>query len=420
MSQNYSICIIGLGYVGLPLAIEFGKKYQTIGFDINLNRINELNSNIDITNEISSEVLKKTKTLFYADVDKIKKSNVYIITVPTPIDEFKNPNLSALIKASRLVGQVINKNDLVIYESTVYPGCTLQDCIPVIEKESGLKLNQDFYCGYSPERINPGDKENTLTKITKIVSGSNESALKVVESLYSSILTEAKTYSVSSIEIAEAAKVIENTQRDLNIAFVNELSLIFEKIGLDTHEVLDAAATKWNFLPFKPGLVGGHCIGVDPYYLTYKADKAGYSPEIILSGRRLNDSMGKYIAQRVVKLMISKEIIIEDSNILILGYTFKENCPDTRNTKVTDIISELKDYNTSIDIYDPWIDHKQIKNDKANFIKSIDNKYDAVILAVAHKEFTTIDINSIAKEQAVIFDIKAFLPKIKNKNIHRL
>ena len=324
MSQNYSICIIGLGYVGLPLAIEFGKKYQTIGFDINLNRINELNSNIDITNEISSEVLKKTKTLFYADVDKIKKSNVYIITVPTPIDEFKNPNLSALIKASRLVGQVINKNDLVIYESTVYPGCTLQDCIPVIEKESGLKLNQDFYCGYSPERINPGDKENTLTKITKIVSGSNESALKVVESLYSSILTEAKTYSVSSIEIAEAAKVIENTQRDLNIAFVNELSLIFEKIGLDTHEVLDAAATKWNFLPFKPGLVGGHCIGVDPYYLTYKADKAGYSPEIILSGRRLNDSMGKYIAQRVVKLMISKEIIIEDSNILILGYTFKE------------------------------------------------------------------------------------------------
>ena len=408
--------------MGLPLAIEFSKKFKVLGFDIDNKRIEELNDNIDMTNEVDSETLKTSQLNFSSSAEDISDYNIYIITVPTPIDKFKKPDLSALISASSLIGEVISENDLVIYESTVYPGCTINDCIPVIEKKSKLKLNRDFYCGYSPERINPGDKNNNLTNITKIVSGSNEKAKKLVDKLYSCILTDAKTYPVSSIEIAEAAKVIENTQRDLNIAFINELSVIFEKLNLDTNEVIDAAATKWNFIPFKPGLVGGHCIGVDPYYLTYKSELLGYSPKIILSGRNLNDNMGKYIARRVVKLMISNETIIEGSNVLILGFTFKENCPDIRNTKVIDIIEELKDYNVRVKVYDPWVDQQKIPSKyKVNFINDLNGgKYNAIILAVCHNEFLNIDFNLISDSNTIIFDIKSFLPKMNNRHFHKL
>ena len=423
MEYNHRICVIGLGYVGLPLAIEFSKKYPTLGFDINDERINQLKNNIDVTNEVAKDRLQNSNIKLSSDNSDLSSYNTYIVTVPTPIDKSKKPDLKFLENASKLVGSNICERDLVIFESTVYPGCTLQDCIPIIEKESNLKLNKNFYCGYSPERINPGDKKNTLTKITKIVSGSNNYALKLVDALYSSILTHASTFRVSSIEVAEAAKVIENTQRDLNIAFINELSFIFEKIGIDTKEVVDAAATKWNFMPFKPGLVGGHCIGVDPYYLTYKADKDGYSPEIILAGRRLNDSMGSKIAQRVIKLMISNSIIVENSDILVLGFTFKENCPDTRNTKVIDIINELKDYKANVDVYDPWIGEFEKKSQKyqINIVnKTPLKKYDSIIVAVAHDEFYNLDFLNLCNDSTVIFDIKSFLPKIEGKQIFRL
>ncbi len=423
--MNHKICIIGLGYVGLPLAVEFSKKYKTVGFDVNELRVQDLNNFIDTTNEISSEKLKQVKNIiFTSNSNDIKECNTYIVTVPTPINEkTKTPNLKFLKNASKVIGSNIQTGDLVIYESTVYPGCTLEDCIPIIEKQSGLKLNEDFYCGYSPERINPGDRKNTLTSITKIVSGSNKLALDMVDKLYSSILSSAKTYKVSSIEVAEAAKVIENTQRDLNIAFVNELALIFEKMGIDTTEVIDAASTKWNFIPFKPGLVGGHCIGVDPYYLTYKARSKGYYPEIILSGRRLNDSIGKHIANRIIKQMISESMIIESSSVLIMGFTFKEDCPDIRNTKVIDIVEEFNDYKVNVDVYDPWASKKDAYDDYGVTInnKCPKKKYDAVILAVSHDIFLNDDVGSLIKNKSIIFDIKSFLPnKINNKIVYKL
>ncbi len=421
MNQE-KICIIGLGYVGLPLAIEFSKKYRTIGFDKKESRINQLLDSIDITEEVLSEDLKKSNIVFTNSKKDIKDCNIYIIAVPTPIDSSKKPNLKFLKNASQLVGEVIKKEDVVIYESTVYPGCTMEDCVPILEKYSSLKLNEDFFCGYSPERINPGDKERTLTKITKITSGSNKRALEIVDKLYSSILTEASTFPVESIEIAEAAKVIENAQRDLNISFTNELAIIFEKMNLDTQKVLDAAGTKWNFMPFRPGLVGGHCIGVDPYYLTYKSSLLGYSPEVILSGRRLNDNMGKYIARRILKLMIGNSIIIEKSNILVLGITFKENCPDIRNTKVIDLINEFQDYGVNVDTCDPWADKVDVleKYDLEIFNDMPDRKYDGIVLAVSHSDFLKFDLDKLSNDKTIIFDIKSFLPDIEDRKIYRL
>ena len=421
--SDKKICIIGLGYVGFPLAIEFSKYYNTKGFDINSDRISQLKSSIDITGEIQSKDIKKSNLFLTNSKEDILDCNIYIVTVPTPIDQTKKPDLSALQSASKFVGSVINKGDIVIYESTVFPGCTRDECIPLIEKESKMKLNDDFLCGYSPERINPGDKINTLKNITKIVSGSNKEALNLVNEIYTKIVSDAKTFPVSSMEIAEAAKVIENTQRDLNIAFVNELSLIFDKLNINTKEVIDAAATKWNFLPFQPGLVGGHCIGVDPYYLTYKADVSGYSPEIILAGRRLNDNMGFYIAEKVIKLMISKSIIVENSKILVLGLTFKENCPDIRNSKVIDVISELKEYKTNIDIYDPWADSKVVNQEYGLDLMDdsfLDKKYDAIVVAVSHKEFLSIDLEKISHQDSIVFDIKSVLPKNDKLNIYQL
>ena len=421
MNQE-KICIIGLGYVGLPLAIEFSKKYRTIGFDKKESRINQLLDSIDITEEVPSEDLKKSNIVFTNSKKDIKDCNIYIIAVPTPIDSSKKPNLKFLKNASQLVGEVIKKEDVVIYESTVYPGCTMDDCVPILEKYSSLKLNEDFFCGYSPERINPGDKERTLTKITKITSGSNKRALEIVDKLYSSILTEASTFPVESIEIAEAAKVIENAQRDLNISFTNELAIIFEKMNLDTQKVLDAAGTKWNFMPFRPGLVGGHCIGVDPYYLTYKSSLLGYSPEVILSGRRLNDNMGKYIARRILKLMIGNSIIIEKSNILVLGITFKENCPDIRNTKVIDLINEFQDYGVNVDTCDPWADKVDVleKYDLEIFNDMPDRKYDGIVLAVSHSDFLKFDLDKLSNDNTIIFDIKSFIPDIGDRKIYRL
>ena len=421
MNQE-KICIIGLGYVGLPLAIEFSKKYRTIGFDKKESRINQLLDSIDITEEVLSEDLKKSNIVFTNSKKDIKDCNIYIIAVPTPIDSSKKPNLKFLKNASQLVGEVIKKDDVVIYESTVYPGCTMEDCVPILEKYSSLKLNEDFFCGYSPERINPGDKERTLTKITKITSGSNKRALEIVDKLYSSILTEASTFPVESIEIAEAAKVIENAQRDLNISFTNELAIIFEKMNLDTQKVLDAAGTKWNFMPFRPGLVGGHCIGVDPYYLTYKSSLLGYSPEVILSGRRLNDNMGKYIARRILKLMIGNSIIIEKSNILVLGITFKENCPDIRNTKVIDLINEFQDYGVNVDTCDPWADKVDVleKYDLEIFNDMPDRKYDGIVLAVSHSDFLKFDLDKLSNDKTIIFDKKSFLPDIEDRKIYRL
>lgn len=420
--MNPKICIIGLGYVGLPLAVEFSKRYETIGFDINQERISELRKNIDVTEEVTKQDLERTSLTYTSNVKNIKKNNIYIVTVPTPIDESKKPDLRALIGASKLVGSVIKKGDTVIYESTVYPGCTNEECVPIIEKESNLIINQDFYCGYSPERINPGDKQRTLTKITKITSGSNAKALKIVDDLYSTILDQAKTFPVDSIEIAEAAKVIENAQRDLNISFVNELALIFEKMNIDTNKVIEAASTKWNFLSFKPGIVGGHCIGVDPYYLTYKSNLLGYTPEVILAGRKLNDNMGKHITRRILKLMVSNNIIIEKSKVLILGLTFKENCPDIRNTKVIDIVNEFNDYGASLDIVDPWASRIDVKKEYNLKIKNSipEQKYDAVVLAVAHKQFLEINLENYTYENSIIFDIKSFLPDFKKVKIHRL
>ncbi len=410
--REKKLCIIGLGYVGLPLAVEFGKKFDTIGFDINKERIEELKKGYDRTLEVDSENLKSAKKLkFTTNLEDIKDANIYIVTVPTPIDSFKRPDLTPLLKASETVGKVLKKGDIVIYESTVYPGATEEDCVPILEKFSNLKFNKDFFCGYSPERINPGDKEHTVTKIKKVTSGSTPEIAKEVDELYKSII-EAGTHLAPSIKVAEAAKVIENAQRDINIAFVNELAMIFNKMGIDTNAVLEAAGTKWNFLKFKPGLVGGHCIGVDPYYLTHKAQQLGYNPEIILAGRRLNDNMGIFVANQVVKLMIKKGKKIEGSKILVLGITFKENCPDIRNSRVIDVINELKDFGCNVDVYDPWADKDEVKEEYGiDLLTKEDNvdigKYDAIVVAVAHDEFKNMNLKK--NDNQVIYDIKGIL-----------
>ena len=409
--MNDKIAIIGLGYVGLPLAIEFSKKYHTIGFDINEQRINELKNNYDKTLEINDIELKNTRCIFTSDLSLLRDVNIYIITVPTPIDRHNRPDFNPLIKASLTVGKVLKINDIVIYESTVYPGATEEVCVPLLEKESGLKYNSDFFCGYSPERINPGDKEHTLTKILKVTSGSTPDTAQRVNNLYKSIIT-AGTHLAPSIKVAEAAKVIENSQRDINIAFVNELAIIFNKLGINTDAVLEAAGTKWNFLKFKPGLVGGHCIGVDPYYLTHKAQEVGYHPEIILAGRRLNDKMGIYIANQVIKSMIKKGHKIEGAEVLVLGITFKENCPDIRNSKVIDLINELKEFGCIVDSHDPWADFEDVKKEyNISLIEDIEKKYDAIILAVSHSKFKEINLLKNKKENSIIFDIKSFLPQ---------
>lgn len=420
--QEKKIAIIGLGYVGLPLAIEFGKIYNVVGFDVNKDRIEELNSGKDRTKEADLEGMFYAMKLynnghfglkFTNDIDDIKQCNFYIITVPTPISQFKAPDLKPLLKASEMIGKVLKRGDIVVYESTVYPGCTEEDCVPVLEKFSSLKYNIDFYCGYSPERINPGDKEHTLKKIRKVTSGSTPEIANLINQIYKSIIT-AGTHLAPSIKVAEAAKVIENSQRDINIAFVNELSKIFNLIGIDTNDVLEAASTKWNFLQFKPGLVGGHCIGVDPYYLAQKAQEVGYHPEIILAGRRINDSMGKYVSTEVVKLMLRKNLKIVGSKVLIFGFTFKENCPDIRNTRVIDIYNELKSYDINVDIYDPWVDSEEVKLEynisilNGEIVPNIKD-YSAVIFAVAHRKFQNIMIKK--SDSLVVYDVKSELNK---------
>lgn len=413
--MEIKISVIGLGYVGLPLAVEFGKKYPTIGFDINPQRIAELKSGHDRTLEVSDEDLKKAIYLQYTtQLDAIREANVYIVTVPTPIDKNKRPDLTPLIKASETVGKVLKRGDIVVYESTVYPGATEEDCVPILEKFSGLTFNKDFFCGYSPERINPGDKEHTVTKIRKVTSGSTPEVAEKVDALYRSIIT-AGTYKASSIRVAEAAKVIENCQRDINIAFVNELALIFDRMNIDTLEVLEAAGTKWNFLPFRPGLVGGHCIGVDPYYLTHKAEELGYHPEVILAGRRINDNMGMYVAGKVVKLMIQRDIKVKDARVLMLGITFKENCPDIRNSKAIDIVTELRQFGVIVDVYDPWADANEVKHEYGlQLLTSLEGKkYDGIVLAVAHAQFKAIDLTTLKQEKAIVYDVKSFLPKDK-------
>jgi len=412
--ETTKLAIIGLGYVGLPLAIEFGKKIPVIGFDINQGRVNELISGTDSTLEVSSEELRDaTKLQYSTNIEQLKSCNVYIVTVPTPIDKAKKPDLTPLIKASSMLGEVISKGNVIIYESTVYPGATEEVCIPEVEKTSNLIFNEDFYVGYSPERINPGDKEHRVTTILKVTSGSTPEIAEYVDTLYCSIIT-AGTHKASSIKVAEAAKVIENTQRDVNIALINELSLIFNKLDIDTEEVLLAAGSKWNFLPFRPGLVGGHCIGVDPYYLTHKAQEIGYNPEMILAGRRLNDNMGAHVVSEVIKLMLKKQINVSASKILIMGLSFKENCPDLRNTRVIDMISELKDYDIKVDVYDPWIDKSEAQ-DEYN-IKPINkpekNTYDAIILAVSHHQFAALGaekIHQLGKKNHILYDIKYLL-----------
>jgi UDP-N-acetyl-D-galactosamine dehydrogenase len=413
--SEYKIAVIGLGYVGLPLAVEFAQKFPTIGFDISQPRIEELNSGYDRTLEVEDAYLAKVNKEFgfksTSNLQKIKDCNIFIVTVPTPIDKHKRPDLTPLIKASESIGMVLKIGDIVIYESTVYPGATEEDCVPVLEQFSGLKFNQDFYCGYSPERINPGDKVHTVTKIKKVTSGSTPVIGKKVDDLYKTVI-EAGTHLAPSIKVAEAAKVIENSQRDLNIAFVNELAVIFNKLGIDTSAVLEAAGTKWNFLPFKPGLVGGHCIGVDPYYLTHKAQEVGYNPEIILAGRRLNDAMGIYIANQVIKLMIKKSQKVDGAKILILGITFKENCPDIRNSKVIDVIHELKDFGTQVDVYDPWAERHEVKIEYGIDLLSkeylpIFDEYQAIILAVSHAQFKNLNLKKNDKQ--VIYDVKGFL-----------
>ena len=421
--ENIKIAVIGLGYVGLPLAVEFAKKYKVIGFDINSKRVEELIKGRDNTLEITKDNLKKVMIeasvalkndsiglLPTCDVSDISLASIYIVTVPTPVDKNHRPILTPLLKASEMVGKVLEKDDIVIYESTVYPGCTEEDCVPVLEQYSGLKFNKDFFCGYSPERINPGDKQHKVSKITKVTSGSNIETAKIVDDLYNSIIT-AGTFKATSIKVAEAAKVIENSQRDINIAFVNELAKIFNKLNIDTQDVLAAAGSKWNFLPFKPGLVGGHCIGVDPYYLAQKAQEVGYHPEIILSGRKMNDSMGKYIVSEIIKLMIAKEIPIKAAKILLLGITFKENCPDIRNTKAIDIYKELISYGMDVDLYDPWANTEEVKSEYDIELKtSLSNeKYDTIILAVAHKEFLKLDLKRFKKINSLTYDVKGIL-----------
>jgi UDP-N-acetyl-D-galactosamine dehydrogenase len=416
--KNYKIAIIGLGYVGLPLAIEFAKKFQVIGFDISQDRVAELNNGEDRTLEADLQTLKRVQfdgeigIRFSDKIDDISLCNIYIVTVPTPIDQFKAPDLTPLLKASEMIGKILKKNDIVIYESTVYPGCTEEDCVPVLEKFSGLQFNKDFFCGYSPERINPGDKVNTLTKIKKVTSGSTPEIATAVDDLYASIIT-AGTHKAPSLKVAEASKAIENAQRDVNISFVNELALIFDRIGIDTTDVIEAAGTKWNFLKYKPGLVGGHCIGVDPYYLAHKAESLGYHPQVILSGRRVNDNMGMFVANKVIKLMIGKGHLIKGSKALILGFTFKENCPDTRNTRVIDIYTELLQFGLNVDIYDPWANIDDVSHE---YGVSISNElpqtnYSAIIVAVAHDEFLNIDFNVYKEKGTIIFDTKSFLER---------
>lgn len=421
--ENSKIGIIGLGYVGLPLAIEFGKKYKVLGFDINQSRVDELNQGKDRTNEAELEELKFAMNLaidsterglvFSSKIEDLDPYNVYIVTVPTPIDQFKAPDLIPLLKASEMLGKVLKKGDVVIYESTVYPGCTEEDCVPVLEKYSGLKYNHDFYCGYSPERINPGDKVNTLTKIKKVTSGSTPEIAEVVDNLYRSII-EAGTHKAPSLKVAEASKAIENAQRDVNISFVNELALIFDRMGIDTNDVLEAAGTKWNFLKYKPGLVGGHCIGVDPYYLAHKAESLGYHPQVILSGRRVNDNMGIFIANKVIKLMISKGGLVKDAAALILGISFKENCPDIRNSKVIDIYNELKQFQLNVDVFDPVADkHEVLSEYGIELQKKLSKKYSAIILAVSHESFKTIPLQSLMLDvnTSIVFDTKSFLDR---------
>lgn len=421
--NEHKIAVIGLGYVGLPLAIEFGKKYKVIGFDINQNRIEELQGGFDHTLEADLDAMNEATNLRMTDSEKglsfsfvesdLKDYNTYIVTVPTPINNFNMPDLSPLIGASRMLGHVVSKGDIVIYESTTYPGCTEEDCIPQIEKVSGLKFNIDFFAGYSPERINPGDKINTLTRIKKVTSGSTPEIADVVNDLYASIIT-AGTHKAPSIKVAEASKIIENAQRDVNISFVNELALIFDKVGIDTNDVLEAAGTKWNFLKYRPGLVGGHCISVDPYYLSSKAESLGYVPQVILSGRHVNNSIAPFIANKVLKLMIHKGQTIKGTNVLILGVTFKENCPDIRNTKVIDIYREMCEFGTNVDIYDPWASATEVEEEYGVKIMSeldTNKKYDAVLLAVAHDEFKSFDFESHYKAGAVIFDTKAVVDR---------
>ena len=411
--DKVKIAVIGQGYVGLPLAIEFGKKYSTIGFDINQARIDELTKGVDHTNEASPEQLKSSeKLIFSADIDDINECNIYIVTVPTPIDEFKTPDLNPLRGASKMLGGILKKGDIVIYESTVYPGCTEEVCVPLLEKSSGLLFNRDFYCGYSPERIVPGDKVNTLTTIIKVTSGSTPEIANFVDDLYSSIIT-AGTFKAASIKVAEASKAIENAQRDVNISFVNELALIFDRVGIDTQDVLDAAGTKWNFLKYKPGLVGGHCISVDPYYLAYKAENLGYHPEVILSGRRVNDNMSTFVANKMIKMLIKAGKQIMGSKILILGVTFKENCPDIRNSKVADVYNELKEFGLEVDAYDYEADTEEVNQEYGiHLIDEIKEKYDGILLAVSHNKFSTINIESIKKDsKSVIYDLKGFLPR---------
>jgi len=426
MKQNqHKIAIIGLGYVGLPLAVEFAKKYKVIGFDINKNRVNALNRGHDETLEISDENLKKVLNqesskglkLSY-NSEEIKDSTVYIVTVPTPVDANNRPVLTPLMKASETIGNVLKKEDIVIYESTVYPGATEDECIPVLERVSGLKFNRDFYGGYSPERINPGDKTHTVANIKKVTSGSTPEIGKIVDDLYASVIT-AGTHLAPTIKVAEAAKVIENAQRDINIAFVNELAKIFNKLDIDTHAVLEAASTKWNFLPFKPGLVGGHCIGVDPYYLAQKAQEVGYHPEIILAGRRLNDSMGEFVATEVLKLMVQNSIPVKDAKVLMLGITFKENCPDIRNTKAIDVYNSLISFHMDVDVYDPWASQEEVIFEyDINTISKMTNRYDAIIHVVAHDEFEALDLEVIKNDNAVVYDVKGNLSSdIVNKRL---
>lgn len=414
--QSETIAVIGLGYVGLPLAVEFGKHRPTVGFDIKADRIAELRAGHDHTREVDAEELAQARHLrFASDVADIANASIYIVTVPTPIDDHKRPDLTPLIKASETVGRVLKPGDLVIYESTVYPGATEEECVPVLERVSGLSFNKDFFCGYSPERINPGDKAHRLTTILKVTSGSTPEIADRVDALYASIIT-AGTYKAESIRVAEAAKVIENTQRDLNIALVNELAMIFKRMNIDTQEVLEAAGTKWNFLPFRPGLVGGHCIGVDPYYLTHKAQAVGYHPEVILSGRRINDGMGRFVASELVKAMLDRCIQVNGAHVLVMGLTFKENCPDLRNTRVIDVIRELKDYNVTVDVYDPWINPDEAYREYG--IQPIEKpmvaSYDGIVLAVAHKEFKAIpcsEIRQLGRDPHVLYDLKYVLPK---------
>lgn len=415
LEEDIRIAIIGLGYVGLPLAVEFSKHFHVTGFDLNQDRINALRRQDDHTQEADieslTEALKKGMLELSSDERYLEKCNHYIITVPTPIDHSNNPDLGPLLQASRTIGKYLRSGDYVIYESTTYPGCTEEDCVPVLESASGLTLNKDFYCGYSPERINPGDKTNTLTKIKKVTSGSTTYAAEHIDALYKSIIA-AGTHLAPSIKVAEASKAIENAQRDLNISFVNELSLIFDRIGIDTNDVLDAAATKWNFLKYKPGLVGGHCISVDPYYLAHKAKSLGYYPEVILSGRRVNNSIGKFIADKVVKLLIANDCKIKGAKVLILGFTFKENCPDTRNTKVIDIYRELAEYGINAEVCDPWADSKKVTNEYGiELIKDTQSIYDAIILAVAHDQFKTFDFKRQKDANAVIFDVKGIIDR---------